>query len=218
MMKLHWSPSAPFVRKVMVCAHALELADRIECVRSPVGPTRLNPALMADNPLNKLPTLVTPEGLALFDSRVICEYLDTISGGGVLFPAEPAKRFQALAWQCLGDGLTDVTIIRRDEFYRGEGHRSSAHQKAFVTKMGAVLDRMDQSVEEFKQGGVSIGTIAISVALSYLDFRPPGEDWREGRPALEAWQADFATHPAMVATEFDDGGGPPKQFPFYEMG
>lgn len=215
-MKLHWSPSAPFVRKVMVCAHALGVADRIECVRSRVGPTRLNTDLMADNPLNKIPTLVTEDGMTLYDSRVICEYLNSLAGGEI-FPSDPSKRFQSLAWQCLADGLIDVAILRRDEHYRGDGHRSPDHQAAFANKTAAALDRMENFVPAYRQAGLTIGTIATGVALAYLDFRPRGDPWREGRPALTDWEAEFSQQPAMLAARFEDEGGAPKQFPYYRM-
>lgn len=216
-MKLHWSPSAPFVRKVMVCAHALGLAGRIELTRSRVGPARLNEALMADNPLNKIPTLITDTGERLHDSRVICEYLDALAGGGRVFPTRPEQRWRALTWQSLADGMLDAAILRRDEEMRGEGHRSPAHRIAYAAKMRAALDRMEAEAPLLDQAGLTIGTIAIGVALSYLDFRPPGEAWREGRPALAAWEAAFAEQPAMRAAPFADEGAGPKKFAFYAM-
>jgi glutathione S-transferase len=195
----------------------LGLDDRITCERSPVGPARLNEELMVDNPLNKIPTLICDDGLALYDSRVICEYLDSLAGGGILFPAEGPERWQSLAWQCLADGLVDVAILRRDEHYRGDGHRSPAHFHAYSTKMGAALDAMEASVPGYQRNGVTIGTIATGVALAYLDFRPPGKEWRDGRPALSEWEAEFAGHPAMLTAPFPDEGGTPKQFPVYKI-
>ncbi|KQX25122.1 MULTISPECIES: glutathione S-transferase family protein [unclassified Sphingomonas] len=214
-MKLHWSPSAPFVRKVMVAAHALGLADRIDCVRSRVGPARLNAELMADNPLNKVPTLVLADGTVLYDSRVICDYLDAVAGGGILVPAEPAARWRALRWQCLADGLVDVAILLRDEHFRGEGHRSTAHLAAYTTKMRAGLDAMDAEVEALDDARLNVGSIAIGVALAYMDFRAPGLEWRAGRPRLAAWERVFAEQPAMRAAPFVDEGG--KKFAFYAM-
>ncbi|BAI95064.1 glutathione S-transferase [Sphingobium sp. TA15] len=216
-MKLHWSPSAPFVRKVMVSAHALGLADRIELARSRVGPARLNDDLMADNPLNKIPTLITDTGERLYDSRVICEYLDALAGGGGIFPSEPGARWRALTWQSLADGMVDAAILRRDEEFRGEGHRSPAHRLAYAAKMRAALDRMEADAPLLEHAGLTIGAIAVGVALSYLDFRPPGENWREGRPALAAWEADFARQPAMLAASFADEGAGPKKFALYTM-
>lgn len=214
-MKLHWSPSAPFVRKVMVAAHALGLADRIDCVRSRVGPARLNAELMADNPLNKVPTLVLADGTILYDSRVICDYLDGLAGGGLLVPAEPAARCQALRWQCLADGLVDVAILLRDEHFRGEGHRSTAHLAAYAAKMRACLDAMEAEAGALDAAGLNVGSIAIGVALGYLDFRASDLAWRDGRPRLAAWERAFAEQPAMRAAPFVDEGG--KKFAFYAM-
>ena len=104
-MKLHWSPRSPFVRKVMIAAHERGLVDRIVCVRTIAAMTKPHAELMADNPLSKIPTLVLDDGLVLYDSPVICEYLDGIGGAPKLFPAEPAARFEALRRQALGDGF-----------------------------------------------------------------------------------------------------------------
>ncbi|MBA16677.1 MAG: glutathione S-transferase [Sphingomonas sp.] len=214
-MKLHWSPSAPFARKVMVAAHALGLAGDIICVRSRVGPARLNADLMADNPLNKLPTLVLADGTALYDSRVICEYLDALAGGGILFPASGPSRWQALRRQCLADGMLDALILGRDEYYRGDGHRSSAHVHGYAAKVSAVLDAMEADAPALAIAAPDIGAIAIGVALAYLDFRASDTPWREGRPALAAWERDFAQHPAMLAAPFvSEGGG---KFAFYAI-
>ncbi|MCM8732055.1 glutathione S-transferase family protein [Hephaestia sp. GCM10023244] len=214
-MKLLWSPSAPFVRKVMVAAQVADLAESIECVRSPVGPARLNPEVMASNPLNKVPTLLLEDGTALYDSRVICDYLDVRAGGGVLVPRDPDGRWQALRRQCLADGMLDMLILRRDEHFRGEGHRSSAHVHAYATKTQAALDAMEAEAEALAGDTIDIGRIAIGVALAYLDFRVPEERWRDGRPRLADWEAGFARHPAMQAVPFVDDGK--KRFAFYQI-
>ena len=90
-MKLHWSPRSPFVRKVMIAAHELGLVERIELVRSVADMKRPNPAIMADNPLSKIPTLVFGNGAAIFNSVVICEYLDDLAGGGQAVSGEPVR-------------------------------------------------------------------------------------------------------------------------------
>lgn len=216
-MKLLWSPSAPFARKVMVAAHALGMAERIECVRTPVGPARLNPEVMASNPLNKVPTLLLEDGKPLYDSRVICEYLDALAGGDTLFPRDSEARWSALRRQCLADGLLDTLILRRDEYFRGDGHRSIAHIEATAVKIQAALDAMEAEADELVDASrIDIGHIAIGVALGYLDFRAPDYQWRDGRPRLAGWEAGFAFHPAMRAAGFVDDGR--KRFVFYEIG
>src|SRR5690606_4264977 len=105
-MRLHWSPRSPFVRKVMVAATEIGVEPRIERMRNVVQQPRLNPVVMADNPLNKIPVLILDDGLPLIDSRVICEYLDSLHDGPKLFPAGEA-RWPALRWQALGDGIME---------------------------------------------------------------------------------------------------------------
>ena len=109
-MKLHWSPRSPFVRKVMVAAHELGLADRIDRVRTVVRMIQPNADLLPDNPLSKIPTLVLADGTVLFDSVVICEYLDALAGGGTLFPPSGPERWTALARHALANGLLFLAI------------------------------------------------------------------------------------------------------------
>ena len=110
-MKLHWSPRSPFVRKVMIAAHETGLVDRLTCVRTVVAMTAPNAALLSDNPLSKIPTLVLDDGSALYDSGVICEYLDTLHDGSKLFPADAKARWTALRRHALGSGLLDLLIL-----------------------------------------------------------------------------------------------------------
>src|ERR1700728_4371064 len=119
-MKLRHAPASPFVRKVMVAAHELGLVQRIELVPTTVTPVQANDVLAAENPLMKVPSLVTDDGQALFDSPVICEYLDSLTGGGKLFPAAGAARWTALRQQALGDGILDALILCRYELVRPE--------------------------------------------------------------------------------------------------
>src|SRR5262245_41396748 len=114
-MKLHWSPRSPFVRKVMIAAHELGLVERITCVRTVAAPTRPHAALMEVNPLSKIPTLVLDDGTVLYDSPVICEYLDSLHGGHKLVPADGMERMVALRRQALGDGFLDFLLLLRNE-------------------------------------------------------------------------------------------------------
>ena len=123
-MKLLYARPSPFVRKVMVALHETGLTDRVECVRTQVAMDAPNAELMRDNPLSKLPTLILEDGTALFDSRVICEYLDGMHDGVKLFPADPAARFQALRWQALGD----LGVDRREAVGRVENVPVAARQ------------------------------------------------------------------------------------------
>src|SRR5262249_45688403 len=158
---------------------------------------------MAVNPLNKIPTLVLDDGSALYDSRVICEYLDTLHEGAKLFPAERRARWTALRRQALGDGLMELSVLRLGEQARPPEARSEAHLAAYRLKIAKTLDALELEAEGLA-GSIAIGHIAVGCALAHLDFRLASETWRTGRPNLAAWQADFARRSSMRATEYVD--------------
>jgi glutathione S-transferase len=185
-MKLHWSPSSPYVRKVMIVAHETGLLDQLELVRSVVSMTVPNMAVMADNPLGKLPTLVTETG-AIFDSRVICEYLDTLHAGPRLFPQVHAQRLQALRWQALGDGVLDVAILWRNERIKPAERRTPEWLSGFELKMGASLASIERDIGKLEQLPFGVGQIAIACALGYLDFRFADLAWRQQHPWTARW-------------------------------
>jgi len=200
-MKLHWSPRSPFVRKVMIAAHEIGLADRIICVRTVAATTKPNADLMRDNPLSKLPTLVLDDGRVLFDSRVICEYLDLLHDGPKLFPEDPVDRFSALQWQSLGDGFLDFLLLWRNELSRPSEQQSRVHLDNYVVRREGVLGRIDQVAPDLSAGSFSIGHIALGCALSYLDFQFPEDDWRAAHAAAADWHADFSARPSVRSTE-----------------
>jgi glutathione S-transferase len=198
-MKLHWSPRSPFVRKVMVAVHELGLADRIACVRTVAATTKPHAALMQDNPLSKIPTLVLEDGMVIYDSPVICEYLDSLGGAPKLHPAEPKARLVALRRQALGDGFLDMLVLLRDE--RMRANPSDMHKASAAVRKAAVLDSLDREADSLAATPLDIGHIAIGCALSYLDFRYADEDWRKRHPRIASWHATFATRSSVRATE-----------------
>ena len=181
-MKLAYSPASPYVRKVMACAIARGIADKIE--KWTIGTT--DPALLPVNPLSKVPSLVTDDGVSLFDSPVICEYLDSIGSAAKLFPPPGPARWTALRQEALGDGIMDASQPRRRELAlpQAEGRAGFiALQRGKVERAGAVLE-----AEADKLGALTtIGEITIGCALGYLDFRFGNEPWRPGHPKLTAW-------------------------------
>jgi glutathione S-transferase len=199
-MKLYWSSRSPFVRKVMIAAHELGLADRLEPIPAVVAAAQPNQAVMAVNPLNKIPTLILDDGSALFDSTVICEYLDGLQGAPRLFPRAPAERWPALRWHALGNGLLDILILWRSERMRPEAQRSAALLEAFGQKLEAALALLEREAAALRHAPVSIGSVGVAAALGYLDFRFAELAWRGGRPLLAAWYDDFAQRPSMRAT------------------
>ena len=191
-MKLFYSPASPFARKVWACAVARGIADRM--VLAPTAGEA--PELVAVNPLGKLPCLVTDDGLPLYDSRVICEFLDTIGEGFPLFPAH-GPRFRALRFQALGDGIADAAVLRRYEQGRS---RDPARDEAIATQK-AKVDRALAVLEQDVPGQhLDIGCIAVACALGYLDFRFAAEPWRQSHPGLAAWFAEMSKHACLQTT------------------
>ncbi len=198
-MKLFYSPTSPYVRKVSAVAIELGLADKIERVTKVVSPVARDELVAASNPLGKVPTFVTDDGQALYDSRVICEYLDTL-GGNKLFPASGAARWTALTRQALGDGLLDAALLVRYEgFLRPEDKRWSDWSQGQMTKVAASMAEIERQAPGFAKG-VDIGLISIGCALGYLDFRYADMKWRDTYKATAAWAAAFNERPSMKTT------------------
>jgi len=202
-MTLFASSRSPFVRKVLVAAHETGLAQRLKTRRVVVSANKPNPEVMAANPLNKIPTLLLADGTTLYDSRVICEFFDTLHAGPPLVPSEPSCRWQALRLQALGDGLMEVIIARLGETNRPPATQSATHLSSFRLKIDAVLDALEKRSTDWS-GKLQIGQIAVACALAHLDFRFAADDWRAGRARLAAWYDDFAARPSMRATEYVD--------------
>lgn len=200
-MKLMFSPTSPFVRKVMICAIERGLEDRIEKVASAANPINQDPTIKAVNPTGKVPTLIADDGRALYDSRVICEYLDSLGRAPRLFPARGPRRFVALVLQSAADEMTDAALLARYEtFARPEPLRWNDWTEGNLRKMRDSCDLFAREHIEHLEGNLDVGVIAVACALSYLDFRFPDLKWREGRPRLAKWFAGFEARPSMKAT------------------
>jgi glutathione S-transferase len=199
-MKLRYHPASPYVRKCLVLAEETGLAGRLEIVTTVTSdPTN---GLTNDNPLGKIPALVTGEGEILFDSPVVCEYLDSLHDGAKLFPATGPARWTALRRQALADGLLDAALLRRYESMRPAGEQSPGWDTKQKATVGRALDMLEAEADRLGDpaGPVDIGLIAIGCALGYLDFRFARDEWRYGRPKLARWFDGFARRPAMAAT------------------
>lgn len=193
-MKLYQSPASPYARKVVICANELGLLPKIELrLTSP----QTEEAYGKVNPIQRIPALELEDGLVLFDSRVICEYLDSI-GGGKLFPAAGLARFRVLKLQALADGLCDAAVPRRQETLRAPERQSKEFLASRERMIRQICDAWEGTVDQL--AGVNIGTIATAVALGYLDFRFPGDEWRQGRPKLAKWHEEFAKRPSFQST------------------
>ncbi|HRQ82547.1 MAG TPA: glutathione S-transferase N-terminal domain-containing protein [Azospirillaceae bacterium] len=196
-MKLRYSATSPYVRKVTMTIIECGLEDKVERVATNAWDAETD--LPADNPLGKVPALTTDDGTVLFDSPVICEYLDSLHDGAKLFPAAGPARWAALRLQALGDGLNDASVARRLEEMRPDGERSQKWIDRQTTAMARTLDVLEGEVDGFA-GGVDIGALALMSALGYLDLRFAGDDWRSSRPKLAAWFDAAAKRRSYVAT------------------
>lgn len=194
-MKLAYSPASPYVRKVTACAIARGLDDKIE--RLKIGTT--DPALLPLNPLSKVPTLVTDDGTSIYDSPVICEYLDSIGTAPRLIPAAGPARWKALVQESLADGILDATQPRRRELALplDDGRKGYiALQQGKVKEALAALEKQAETLGML----TTVGEITIGCALGYLDFRFASEPWRPGHPRLDAWYAKVVKLPPLAQT------------------
>jgi len=198
-MKLHWSPRSPFVRKVMIAAHELGVAGRIDTVRTVVGMEQINQALLVDNPLNKIPTLVLDDGQVIYDSLTICEYFCDLAGGTIF--GTGAARWEVLTRHSMANSFLDALILFRSERARPAAQQSAGLLAAFATKTTSMLNH----VAAPPPGRADIGDITLAVALAYLDFRFPDIAWRDDRDGLAEWHAGFSARPSMIATIAADG-------------
>ncbi len=197
-MKLYFSPPSPFSRKVRVVAHELGLKlEEIEIS------TRGNMEFRKINPLGKIPALVLDDGSALFDSPVICEYLNQV-GGGKFFPGNSllgnnTGRWKALGLQALGDGIMEAALGKvYEERFRTPEQRSEAITANYISVVQSGLDALEGV--KFAENP-TIGEITVACALGYVDFRLGELNWRATRPKLAAWYEKFSQYPSMQATK-----------------
>lgn len=194
-LKLWYSPASPFVRKVMVFAHEVGLADSIELATGNVWEP--DNQVVKDNPLGKVPALVAPDGV-FAGSYLCCEYLDSLHNSARLIPADPKARWPVLELHAFADGIIEAAVAvsieklrRPKEFvYQGTLDRQSE-------KINRTLDRIAPMT---LHQAPDIATITLGCALGYLDFRMPQLGWRDARPALSQWYAQFSQRKSMQAT------------------
>jgi glutathione S-transferase len=196
-MKLHYSPASPFARKVMVTAHECGFGGKLTML--PTNPHDSTAALVKANPFSKVPALELDNGEVIFESLLICEYLDDLAGGGVAFPADRAKRFAMLRRHALGNGLMEVSVLRRVESLRAkepDREKNIVRQAAITAR---VLDRLEADAASFDDT-VDLANLTFAIALDYLDFRFADDGWRKGRPALANWHERYSRRDSLKAT------------------
>src|ERR1700722_14197299 len=196
-MILRGSPMSPFARKVRMAILHLKLSEKVEFVRA--DPMNPDDVLRQDNPLGKIPVLMTEDGKAVYDSRVILEYLDHAAGGGIIIPDGWPARLKALTLQAMCDGIMDACIL---SVFAHRPPPSEIHhppwldyQRGKVVRALAAFAKAPPDPAHF-----NVGTITAACMLGYLDTRKQ-VDWRKDFAALVPWLDTFrAKHPEFDAT------------------
>jgi glutathione S-transferase len=194
-MHLFFSPTSPYARKVLVTALEKGLGDRIELLHC--NPHAAEPRLLAANPMSQVPTLILDDGQALFDSPVICEWLDEQRDDPRLIPRRGPERWAVLRSQALADGMLDDAYLNVMESRRPESQRSREAMAAREASLLRCVSVLESNSSELT-GPLDLAQIAIGCALGYLDFRLPGLEWRKGHADLTDWFDGFARRPSMM--------------------
>ncbi len=195
MMRLLSSATSPYARKARAVVLEHALADRVAFIT--IDATGQDAEMLrAHNPLGKIPTLVLDDGTALYDSPVICEYLDSIAGGARLLPPDGIARFRAMRVVALADGIMDAALNLVLERRRPEPQRSPDWSERWT---GAIL-RAVAALAPDLDDTFDMGSLAAACALGYLDFRLDDLAWRAHAPALAPWFAAVAQRPCLAAT------------------
>ena len=199
-MKLRHSPTSPYVRKVMLLLHETGLAERVTLVPASGTPIDPDAGVVAANPIGKIPALERPDGPTLFDSRVICRYLDTLHEGRPLYPAAPAL-WTTLTLEALAEGALDAAILCVYETrLRPEALRFAPWVEGQRAKILRALDALEGGWLAHLRGPTDMGALAVAAMLGYLDLRFPDLDWRAERPGLASWLETAATRPGFAET------------------
>jgi glutathione S-transferase len=197
-MKLLRAGPSPFVRKVLVTLHETGQMNAVEVVSVTANPLDPDPALTVANPVGKIPALMRDDGPTLYDSRVICRYLNDLAGAG-LYPE--TRLWEVLTLEATADGMLDAAVLMIYEArFRPEDKVHEPWVEGQWAKVDRALDALESRWMGHLSGPLDMGQIALGCALGYLDFRHPARDWRVGRPALAVWYAGMAERPSMQAT------------------
>ncbi len=191
MLQVTYSAGSPFVRKVKLAAAIKNVSDKIEFVGSDAADDERLKALRRSNPLEKIPAGRLPDGTLIYDSHVICEFIDSLADQPRLFPPNGPQRWQALTLAALADGLTEAAVLI---MYESRFRPPELYHQGWVDrqqqKIEAALGYLEAGVPDWTDHP-SYGHISLACALGFLDARQEGH-WRRGRPNLVAWLERFA--------------------------
>jgi glutathione S-transferase len=194
-VQLYFTPNSPYARKARIIIHELELKPLVKEIAMTLP---ADDTFRVINPLGKIPALVLAGGTAIYDSPVICEYLDEL-GGGDFFPRSGPPRWRALTLQALGDGLADAVVRRNQEQRLPEERRSADMLQRQTKAIEAAFAALERDVMPFPDP--TIGELAVVSAIGYLDLRVPEDGWRSRYPRLAKWLEEFSRRPSVQATK-----------------
>jgi len=198
-MRLYFNDASPYARKCAVVAHEKGLADQVEIDRIVIYEKEIRD----QNPLNKIPCLVLEDGSGIFDSFVICDYLDRLGSGPSLIPSEGDHRTQVLRTHAIGQGMTDAALILRSQVMRDAKLDTPLPKDWYIERqwnaITASCKMLDQELDTL-QGDLDLGQISVATGLGYLDLRFPDSAWRRHAPNLAEWFTEFDKRPSMQAT------------------
>lgn len=199
-MKLFYALASPYVRKVMVVLHETDQLSDVELVPGAGSPLDVAKGLPAVNPLGKIPALVRPDGATLYDSRVICRYLNARAKAD-LYPSG-SREWDILTLEATGDGIADAALLM---VYEGRLRPAELQYPDWVESQWSKVDHALQALSarwmSHLHGPLNAGQISVACALGYLDFRHDARNWRNGHDALAAWYGDFAMRDSMTLTD-----------------
>lgn len=196
-MKLYYSSTSPFVRKVNVLSIEAGLDNQIEWIKT--NPWQAEDKLTAENPLSKIPTLITDDEKVIYDSRVICEYLDSLHDGKKMIPLEAGARWQVLRLQALADGILEAGILRFLERKRSAQRQSKDFDNMQKESVERGLNYLESTVSDWADN-LDLGVLSIACTLGWLDFRFLDDNWRANRPNLSSWFEQFSKRSSMINT------------------
>lgn len=198
-MKLMYGKLSPFVRKVMISAIEVGLDDKIELLPTAVGQGKTNDDLIELNPTGKIPTLIADDGEAIFDSLVIIDYFDSISGKPHLIPSDATARRKALRLNTIADGILIAGVLAKVEGTRAAEKQWPEWTSAQWNKVVHCIDALEKDIGS-ADAGVTIGDIGPAAALGWLDVRAPEEKWRDKHPRLAKWFEAFSERESFKRT------------------
>jgi glutathione S-transferase len=200
-MKFYSSPLSPYARKVSVLLHETKLFENVEIIMAPTPGTPLNPGdySINHNPLGKIPVLIQNDGFAIYDSRVICRYLDELARSNLY--SQGSDHWRMMVLEATGEGVIDAALLMSYEWrIRPEEFRFPEWVEGQWSKISRTLETIEDRWMEELYGKLNMGQIVLGCALGYLDFRNSDRNWRDQNPLLANWFKSFSERESMVKT------------------